>query len=334
MGHKFKRKTLNEIADMICGNFRPDESYFIYRSSSRLTEFFEDCELDKYVHDGSTRQWWVVGVLKEVLLEPASNHNLLPLPDNFIVVIRELMDRADALNEGADRPNALAHLNASLNREGFEAFYDEGNICQIRNTRTKATSIAVSPQRAWTPDERKVREKLSKYFDIASEDAITEEILLPLFRQLGFERITAAGHKDKALEYGKDVWMKYRLPTRHSLYFGIQVKKGKLDAAGKSKNANVAEILNQVHMMLGHEVFDPDTNKKSLVDHAIIIAGGEITKQARNWLGQRLDASQRSQILFMDRDDILDLILIHKLPLPDSIFQSPAKLASYDDIPF
>ena len=134
-------------------------------------------------------------------------------------------------------------------------------------------------------------------------------MLLPLFRQLGFHRITAAGHKDKQLEYGKDVWMKYTLPTQHVLYFGMQVKKGKLDAAGASKTAtaNIAEILNQVTMMLGHEIFDPEIGKRVLVDHALVIAGGEITKAARNWLGNKLDATKRSQILFMDRDDILNL---------------------------
>ena len=59
-----------------------------------------------------------------------------------------------------------------------------------------------------------------------------------MFRQLGFHRVTAAGHKDRALEYGKDIWMKYTLPTLHTLYFGIQAKKDKLDAAGDSKGAN------------------------------------------------------------------------------------------------
>ncbi len=67
-----------------------------------------------------------------------------------------------------------------------------------------------------------------------------------------------AGHKDKALKYGKDVWMKYVLPTTHVLYFGLQAKKGKLDASGapKAVNANIAEIHQQALMMLGHEIFD------------------------------------------------------------------------------
>jgi hypothetical protein len=86
------------------------------------------------------------------------------------------------------------------------------------------------------------------------------------FRQQGFHRISAAGHSDKALEYGKDVWMRFVLPTQHVLYFGIQAKKGKLDSAGvtKGSNANVSEIYNQVLMMLGHEIFDPETSKKAL----------------------------------------------------------------------
>lgn len=142
----------------------------------------------------------------------------------------------------------------------------------------------------------------------------------PFFRQLGFHRITATGHKDKALEYGKDIWMKFILPTQHILYFGMQVKKGKLDAAGLSKgtNANVAEVYNQVLMMLGHEIFDPEASRTVLVDHAIIVAGGEITKAAKNWIGKQFDTVKRSQLMFMDREDILNLFVVTNLPLPSA----------------
>jgi hypothetical protein len=75
------------------------------------------------------------------------------------------------------------------------------------------------------------------YLDTRSEDELIEEVLLPLFRQLGFHRITAAGHKDKAFEYGKNIWMRYTLPTEHRLDFGIQVKKGKLDAPASARRA-------------------------------------------------------------------------------------------------
>ena len=158
---------------------------------------------------------------------------------------------------------------------------------------------------------------------------------MPLFRYLGFQRVTPTGHKDKALEYGKDIWMRFSLPTRHYLYFGLQVKRGKLDASGKTDahNANIAEILNQVTMMLGHEVFDPDTNKLTLVDHAFIISGGEITKQARNWLGQRLDASKRSQVMFIDRDYLVDLFIVSNVPLPKGAYAANTDDFN-DDVPF
>ena len=175
----------------------------------------------------------------------------------------------------------------------------------------------------------------STYLDEVSEDQRIAEVLLPLFRQLGFHRVTAAGHQDKVLEYGKDVWMKYTLPTQHVLYFGLQAKRGKLDASGVSKaaNANVAEIHNQVVMMLGHEIFDPEIGKRVLVDHAFIVAGGEITKAARNWLGNKLDATRRSQILFMDREDILNLYVVTNLPLPKGALPA-AKLSEDDEFPF
>lgn len=164
-----------------------------------------------------------------------------------------------------------------------------------------------------------------------------EEVLLPLFRQLGFHRVTAEGHKDKALEYGKDVGMKHILPTLHVLYFGIQAKKGKLDASSTSKggSSNIGEILNQVTMMLGHEIFDPEVNRRALVDHAFIVAGGEITKQAKNWLGERLDAAKRSQVMFMDRDDILNLFIVTNLPLPKGALPPAEAWDDLDDeVPF
>ena len=51
---EFKSRTIKEIAEMICGNFEKEQSFFRYRSSSYLTEFFQDCGTH-YRHDGSTR---------------------------------------------------------------------------------------------------------------------------------------------------------------------------------------------------------------------------------------------------------------------------------------
>jgi hypothetical protein len=45
--------------------------------------------------------------------------------------------------------------------------------------------------------------------------------------------------------------------------------------------ANVAEIHNQVLMMLAHEIFNLENATSAvLVDHTFIVVGGEITKAA------------------------------------------------------
>lgn len=325
---RFKKRNLRAIAELIIG----DAQFFPYRSSSYITQFFEECDLD-FVHDGSTRWAWTAARISELLQEPQPA--AFALPNRFVHVLRVLMHKSDAEPDDPNRSLALEALNKPLSREGYEGFYGDDNLLYIRHVGTRTISAAANPHRPFTQKETERRGQLTGFLESCSEDELIEEVLLPLFRQLGYHRITAAGHTDKALEYGKDIWMRYILPTQHVLYFGVQVKKGKLDAAGSTRgsNANIAEIHNQIHMMLGHEIFDPETNRRVLVDHAFIVAGGEITKQAKNWLGEKLDASKRSQILFIDREDILNLYIVSSLPLPEGAI--PAATSSFDDdIPF
>jgi hypothetical protein len=322
---KWKPRNLRELGQMVVG----DVAHFHRRSSKYVTEFFEDCDLE-FVHRGETRPAWAAERIEEILAMPHASATIMP--DSFVRVIRRLLDRGDSTDDDAQRSHALAALNITLGREGWEVFYDEHGIAQIKHIATNTVALMANPHRPFTPSEMERRNQLLGYLGRCSEDDLIGDVLLPLFRQLGFHRITAAGHKDKALEYGKDVWMKYTLPTLHVLYFGIQAKKGKLDAAGVS-TSNVAEIHNQVSMMLGHEIFDPETSRRVLVDHAFIVAGGEITKQARNWIGNKLDASKRSQVMFMDRDDILDLFIVTNLPLPKGALPA-ATDSDMDDVPF
>lgn len=327
---KWKARTTEQVAELICGD--NTDGYFRYLTGPNLTRFFRDAETE-FVHDGSTRRLWVADVLQKILDLPSSNP-LMP-PDAMLRVIRLLMDSEDVFNEKSPRLNALEALNGAIKREGFEAFFADDDQCYLRHSRSGAVgNESTSPHRPLSPVEIEKRNQLISYLDQCSEDDLIEHVLLPLFRQLGFTRITSAGHKDKALEYGKDIWMKFTLPTQHVIYFGIQVKKGKLDSSGVTKGgqANVAEIHNQVLMMLGHEIFDSELSRRVLVDHAFIVAGGEITKAARNWIGGKLDQSKRSQILFMDREDIVNLFVVSPLTSPQVPRKAPIQFD--DPIPF
>lgn len=104
---EFKKRTLMQIADMICGN----SSFFRYRSSSYLTEFLQDCDTD-YEHDGSTRNRWVAETLREILAGPQLNANTPP--ETFLRVIRTLMDQGDVVEVGVERGRAGAPKRGAL----------------------------------------------------------------------------------------------------------------------------------------------------------------------------------------------------------------------------
>ena len=83
-------------------------------------------------------------------------------------------------------------------------------------------------------------------------------------------------------------------------------------------------------MAIDHPIFDPDTNRRVLLDHLYLISAGEITRAADFWLVEKLDAAQRRHIIFMDRDEFLDhsarILLDLRINESVSIFD--------DDIPF
>ncbi len=57
------KTTKEKIAEFICGD--NNNRFPVYRTSSYLTKFFQDIHLD-YVHDGSTRKWWVLDVIEDL----------------------------------------------------------------------------------------------------------------------------------------------------------------------------------------------------------------------------------------------------------------------------
>ncbi len=111
-----------------------------------------------------------------------------------------------------------------MRREGYEAFFDDTSTLQFRHVATNRISELSNPHRPFHPEEVKKRAELAAFLDRCSKDELIEYILLPMFRPLGYHGITSAGHADKALEYGKDIWIRYTLPTMYVIYFGLQAK--------------------------------------------------------------------------------------------------------------
>lgn len=63
---KLDSSTLDALADFICGD--DGEKYPEYRSSGYLTRFFQNININA-THDGSTRKWWVLELLKQLTLD-------------------------------------------------------------------------------------------------------------------------------------------------------------------------------------------------------------------------------------------------------------------------
>lgn len=96
--------TLDKIAEFICGN---GEQYPVYRSSSYLTAFFGRAGLPKFVHDGSTRQRWVLDCLKQCSREELAS------------VLKRLASPREYGGNREQISEALKLLNEALYIEGF-----------------------------------------------------------------------------------------------------------------------------------------------------------------------------------------------------------------------
>ena len=115
---------MGKIARMICG----DAPYhnFPYRSSSYLTAFFEEIDLD-YVHDGSTRYWWVRSVLNE-LNELRQQLPALPSPE--ITKVIEHLVNSDHFEKNQGKPQvsqkeAVEILNECIRKYNLRIDLDE-----------------------------------------------------------------------------------------------------------------------------------------------------------------------------------------------------------------
>lgn len=110
------RQTLESIAEMICGEPGP-----VYRKGFELTGFFQRVGFSNFQHDGSTRKWWVLGVL-ETLSE-----------NSLKAVIRRLADPREYRGDKGLVDSAIGQLNRILSIEGFRVDL-EGIVPQVSTT--------------------------------------------------------------------------------------------------------------------------------------------------------------------------------------------------------
>jgi hypothetical protein len=104
LGHPLDPATLDTLADFICGD--QGDKYPMYRSSTYLTQFFQSVGVD-VVHDGSTRKWWVLEVLKALT------------PSQLEAVVLRLTDLREYKADQAKLRFALQSMNRILSMDGL-----------------------------------------------------------------------------------------------------------------------------------------------------------------------------------------------------------------------
>jgi len=170
-------------------------------------------------------------------------------------------------------------------------------------------------------------EQITRFMDIAGEDDVTNILLVPLLRHIGFKTAEAKGHRDRSLEFGQDIQrMKIQIPTGHWLFFSAQVKKGEVKANTQRQEDYVESILTQTVAQLNWEMPDAELGINIKPDHVLLIVTGNITEAAKQYIFRhRLIAEKK--VLLMERENIISLCREKGLPktVQDTIMEFNAK---------
>ena len=117
LGSSLDEATLDSLADFICGD---DTQLFpMYRSTTYLTRFFQGLNINA-VHDGTTRKWWTLEVLKS--LQPS---------DQEKVVLR-LVDLREYKADRAALKLAVQSMNDILAIDNFKVSFDNTKPILLR----------------------------------------------------------------------------------------------------------------------------------------------------------------------------------------------------------
>jgi hypothetical protein len=123
---QFRKALLGSLGRMICGE-APYNDIFPYRSSSYLSRFFHNVDLD-FTHDGTSRYPWVLSVLDKINVESPNPD----LPSENMVKVIESLVHPDYYLEGVgshDRKRAIQKLNEAL--KPYELFVEIDKSTEI-----------------------------------------------------------------------------------------------------------------------------------------------------------------------------------------------------------
>lgn len=177
LGDTLDEAVLDVLADFICGD--DTDHYPTYRSSSYLTRFFRGLQINA-THDGSTRKWWTLEVLKN--LQPS---------DQEKVVLR-LVDLREYKADRAALKLAVQSMNNLLAIDNFKIGFDNAKPILLR-----ADPISFDEDEFTRPASKDESEFLYKQFsdDIKITDLGLDTVITPYLQERIDEIQASPKHK-------------------------------------------------------------------------------------------------------------------------------------------
>lgn len=200
---KLDLSTVDELAEMICGN-PPYDKYFPYRSSSYLTRFFRGVNLD-YVHDGSTRRWWVASVLEELNNQQDPDPDLPP--PKLVKVIEYLLNPIHFIDTPDNRDNAIKLVNGILSSNNLVITKDE-LTANVKLCKIVAGYVSTSID---SDDVKKVITFSPSVFDVPSKPVETNLVSVMIPFEISFDKVletikAACSSLDLDCKRADDIW--------------------------------------------------------------------------------------------------------------------------------
>lgn len=144
---------------------------------------------------------------------------------------------------------------------------------------------------------RKDYEKNEKKFSL--------EILIPLFRKMGFHNIS---YDHGRSEFGKDITFSEFDKFQQLKHYGVQVKAGNISG---NVNSRVDEIIGQIEDAFSLPTYDVNSNTPKFISTYLIIISGHFTENAKEKIMHKIKKGLHGSILFIDQRKVQELIELY-----------------------
>lgn len=142
-----------------------------------------------------------------------------------------------------------------------------------------------------------------------SEAELRQLVLLPLFKAMGYEDVFE--YHGGSLEQGKDITMFKPDPFEGRVNYAVVVKAGRISGAAEGSGSAGAAVM-QVQQAFGRPYLDHKTGEERKVHRVLVVASGEIKKEAINAACSALEATRLDKyVSWISGETLWDLLVTH-----------------------